>query len=205
MKVNKLLSKVYLIAGLGNPGLEYKETRHNIGFQVIDLWSRKLKVPLKGRRFKSRNIRTQFQGKEIILLRPVTFMNESGKSIRSCAEFYNLNTDNILIIHDDLDLSVGKIKIVRNGGAGGHRGVSSIIQNLGTLQFPRIKVGIGRPRCGEVVEDYVLSPFYTDEKEIIKRAIRLAVQACELFVSVGIESAMNHINCQNLAKKEVIS
>jgi PTH1 family peptidyl-tRNA hydrolase len=196
---------VYLIAGLGNPGLEYKDTRHNIGFQVIKLWSRELKVPLKGRRFKSRNTRTQFQGNDIILLRPVTFMNESGKSIRSCAEFYNLNTDHILIIHDDLDLPVGKVKVVRNGGAGGHRGVSSIIQHLGSLQFPRIKVGIGRPRRGEVIEDYVLSPFYNNEKEIMKRAIRAAVRACELFVSVGVESAMNHINCQNLANKEVIS
>ena len=196
---------MYLIAGLGNPGLEYKKTRHNIGFQVINLLSRELGVRLKGRRFQSRNTRTKFQGKEVILLCPVTFMNQSGKSIRSCAEFYNLDTDHILIIHDDLDLSVGKVKIVRNGGAGGHKGVSSIIEYLGSLQFPRIKIGIGRSRYGEDVEDYVLSPFYSDEKEVMERGVRTAVQACGLFVLEGIESAMNHINCQNLSNKEVIS
>jgi PTH1 family peptidyl-tRNA hydrolase len=196
---------VYLIAGLGNPGLEYKKTRHNIGFQVINLLSRELGVRLNGRRFQSRNTRTKFQGKEVILLRPVTFMNQSGKSIRSCVEFYNLDTDHILIVHDDLDLPLGKIKIVKKGSAGGHKGVSSIIQYLGSLQFPRIKIGIGRPRYGEDVEDYVLSPFYSDEKEIIERVIRTVVQACGLFVSEGVESAMNHINCQNLANKEVIS
>ena len=196
---------MYLIAGLGNPGLEYKKTRHNIGFQVINLLSRELGVRLNGRRFQSRNTRTKFQGKEVILLRPVTFMNKSGNSIRRCAKFYNLDADHILIIHDDLDLPLGKIKIVKKGSAGGHKGVSSIIRHLGSLQFPRIKVGIGRSRYGEDVEDYVLSPFYSDEKEIIETIIRTAVRACELFVSKGVESAMNHINCKNLANKEGIS
>lgn len=161
--------------------------------------SRGLGVRLNGRRFRSRNTRTQFQGKEIILLRPTTFMNESGKSIKGCVDYYELKAENILIIHDDIDLPVGKIKVIRNGGAGGHKGVLSIIHDLGTLQFPRIKIGIGRPRYGETVEDYVLAPFYSDEKGIVEKVIPTAVQACELFVSEGINTAMNHINYQSLA------
>lgn len=194
-----------LIAGLGNPGQEYRDTRHNIGFQVINMWSRELGVRLDGRRFLSRNTRTKFRGREITLLRPTTFMNRSGASIKRCADFYHLDTGNILIIHDDIDLPVGRVKVVRNGGAGGHKGVLSIIHDLGSRQFPRIRIGIGRPRYGEDVEDYVLTPFYGDEKGIMKRVIGTAVQACELFVVEGIESTMNNINCNNLAKKEEIS
>ena len=189
---------MYLIAGLGNPGPRYKNTRHNIGFKVIDLWGKSLGVRLSGRRFQSRNTRTRYQGKGIILLRPVTFMNQSGKSIKACADFYKLDIANILVVHDDIDLSVGKIKVVRDGGAGGHKGVLSIIEHLGTRSFPRVKIGVGRPGYGESTEDYVLSPFYRDEKEIMERVIQMGVRACKLFISNGVESAMNDINCQNL-------
>ena len=160
---------------------------------------------MTGRRFQSRNAQTTFLGKKIILLRPITFMNLSGKSVKSCAEYFGVHAGNILVVHDDVDLPVGKIKVVRKGGAGGHKGVLSVIHDLGTMGFPRIKVGIGRSRYGEPVEDYVLAPFYEDEKIIMENVIHMAVRACELFVSEGIESAMNTINCQNLAKKEVIN
>ena len=116
---------------------------------------------------------------------------------------YDLGIENILVIHDDLDLPVGRVKVVRQGGAGGHRGISSLIQHLGTNQFSRVKLGIGRPRHNEPIEDFVLSPFYCEEKSIIEGVIRIAVEACELFVSRGVVSAMNAINCQNLAHKEV--
>jgi PTH1 family peptidyl-tRNA hydrolase len=129
-------------------------------------------------------------------------MNESGKSVRACADFFHLLTNRILVIHDDLDLPVGRIKVIRNGGPGGHKGVLSIIEYLGSTEFPRIKIGIGRPRHGESPEDYVLAPFYSDESDIILRVIKLAVRACQLFVMEGIESAMNHINCKKLANKE---
>lgn len=193
-----------MIGGLGNPGPKYKETRHNIGYQVIDLWRRELGVRLSGRRFQSRNCRTTFQGKDLILLCPTTFMNQSGKSIKGCADFYGLKTENILLIHDDLDLGVGRIKVVRSGGAGGHKGILSVIEHLGNKKFPRIKIGIGRPRYGETTEDFVLSPFYDDQKETVEHVIHMAVSACHLFVSEGIESVMNLINCKNLEKgKEV--
>jgi len=196
---------VYLIAGLGNPGTKYKNTRHNIGFKVINLWSKSLGVRLNSRRFQSRNTRTKFQDKEIILLRPVTFMNQSGRAIKACVDFNNLETGHILVAHDDIDLPVGRVKVVKNGGAGGHKGILSIIHHLGTREFLRVKIGIGRPRYGEIIEDFVLSPFYSGEKEIIEEVIQLAVQACRMFISDGIESAMNYANCQNLADKEVNS
>lgn len=129
-------------------------------------------------------------------------MNQSGKSVKACADYYDLHMERILIVHDDLDLPVGKIKVVSNGGSGGHKGVSSIIEYLGSTKFPRIKIGIGRPHYGEKPEDYVLAPFYVAQREIMERVFKVAVSACRLFVLEGVESAMNHINCQNLSSKE---
>jgi len=188
--------------GLGNPGPGYENSRHNIGFRVIDLWCRDLGLVLKKRQFRSKNIRAEFQGNNIILLCPLTFMNLSGEAVRACADYYALEIGTILVIHDDLDLPLGRIKVVKDGGAGGHKGVSSIIHHLENNQFSRIKVGIGRPRYGETVEDYVLSPFYAYEKGLAQKAMEMAVNACELFVLEGVESAMNQINCQNLVNKE---
>lgn len=193
---------MYLIVGLGNPGREYRDTRHNTGFNVIELWSRELGVQLIGGRFRSRYALTTYKNENILLLFPETFMNLSGMSVKACADAYGLVTGKILVIHDDLDLSVGRIKIIRSGGAGGHKGVLSIIEHLGDSQFPRIKIGIGRPRNEKTVEDYVLAPFTNDEKQIMESVIHIAVKACELIVLEGLEFAMNHINRQNLKNKE---
>jgi PTH1 family peptidyl-tRNA hydrolase len=157
---------------------------------------------MTGGRFQSRYALTTYKNKEILLLFPETFMNLSGMSVKACADAYGLVTEKILVIHDDLDLPVGRIKIIRSGGAGGHKGVLSIIEHLGDSNFPRIKIGIGRPLSEEMVEDYVLAPFNDDEKKIMESVIRLAVTACELFVSEGLEPAMNQINRQNLTNKE---
>lgn len=194
---------MYLIVGLGNPGLKYRQTRHNIGFKVIDSWSRDLGAPLTKGRFRGANVRTRFNDHEIVLLRPLTFMNQSGKSVKACLNSYGLKVGSLLVVHDDLDLPVGRIKVIIHSGAGGHKGVESIIQYLGSTAFPRVKIGIGRPRHGETPEEYVLSPFYSDEKNIIERVIHTGVRACELFVSDGIESTMNYINCQKIAHEEV--
>ncbi len=137
-----------------------------------------------------------------MLLCPLTFMNRSGKAVRAGADYYDIEPGNILVIHDDIDLPVGRVKVSRGSGSGGHKGVQSIIDHLGSTQFIRVKIGIGRPRYDEAVEDYVLAPFYKDERDIIEDVLHLATQACELFVSEGIEPAMNKINCQNLANKE---
>ena len=193
---------MYLIVGLGNPGAAYKSTRHNAGFKVIDLWSRNLGVRLTSRRFQSRNIRLKFREREIVLLKPVTFMNHSGRAVRACADFFHVSTNRILVVHDDLDLPVGRIKVVRNGRPGGHKGVSSIIDHLGSTQFPRIKIGIGRPRHGESPEDYVLAPFYEDESGIMLRVFKVALRSCRLFIFEGVESAMNKINHKNFTNVE---
>ena len=194
---------MYLIAGLGNPGPKYKNTRHNIGFKVIDLLGADLDVQLTGRRFQSNNILTRFEGKKIFLVRPLTRMNRSGESIRSVVDYYGIQPEEILVVHDDLDLPVGRIKVVRNGGDGGHKGIMSITHQVGTDRFARVRVGIGRPRYMEPVEEFVLKPFYQDERRIVDGVIRMAVQACKLFIGKGVESAMNIINGQNLRMKEV--
>ena len=192
---------VYLIAGLGNPGKKYTGTRHNIGFMVISAICREMGVSLYGRRFHSRNTKVEKNGKELILLRPTTYMNLSGKSVKACADYYGIENDCMLIIHDDLDLPFGKIKLVRQGGAGGHRGIQSIYDHFGSKVFSRIKIGIGRPENGEKIEDYVLSPFYESQKKNVKDVINFSIHACDLFLSEGIEIAMNRINGKHLIKQ----
>ena len=162
-------------------------------------------VRLSSRSFRSKNTRTKFQGKDIMLLCPLTFMNRSGESVRACAAFHNLETSEILVVHDDLDLPLGRLKVVKSGGPGGHKGVISIVEALGSTEFSRIKVGIGRPRYGEEIEDFVLSPFYGDEQSTVQEVLGAAVQACELFIMEGVESAMNQMNCLNFSYKEVQS
>jgi peptidyl-tRNA hydrolase, PTH1 family len=200
--VNGSDQRVFLIAGLGNPGLRYRNTRHNIGFMVVRRWAELLDVPLKGRAFSATAGRARVQEREIILLCPQTYMNECGRSIRACADFYRLDGENILIVHDDIDLDLGRIKVVKNGGGGGHKGVLSIFQHLGTRAFNRVKIGVGRPRFNEPVDEFVLSPFYKDQDAIVEQVIKGAVQACELFVGRGIAQAMNAVNRQNFADKE---
>lgn len=191
-----------MIVGLGNPGPEYKTSRHNVGVEVVELWCKDLGLSLSSRRFRARTVRSEIRGNAIILLCPLTFMNLSGESVRACASYYGLETNKILVVHDDLDIPLGRVKVVKDSGAGGHKGVSSIIRHLGSTGFCRVKVGIGRPRYGEAVEAYVLAPFYADEKRVAQRTIRVAVNACERFVLEGLESAMNHINRQNLVNEE---
>ena len=194
---------LFLIAGLGNPGRNYKGTRHNIGRKFISVITRQLGINLDSRRFQSRNGRGKIEGHECIFLYPTTFMNLSGKAIKKCSDFFHLSMQRILVIHDDLDLPVGRIKIVKHGGAGGHKGIQSIIDYLGRTDFARIKIGIGRPRCGEAIEEYVLSPFYDEDRDIVYKVMHVAVQACQIVVSFGVEVAMNQINHQNLGGKEV--
>ncbi|MBW1850190.1 MAG: aminoacyl-tRNA hydrolase [Deltaproteobacteria bacterium] len=193
---------MYLVVGLGNSGSKYENTRHNIGFRAIELWCRNLGVRLSGHGFQSKNTQVRFRDKKVMLLCPLTFMNRSGEAVRACADYYDLEPGNTLVIHDDIDLPVGRVKVVKDSGSGGHKGVKSIIDYLGSTHFQRIKIGIGRPRYNEPIEDYVLSPFYKDERDIIEDVLRMATEACELYVSRGIEPAMNNVNCQNLVKKE---
>ena len=189
---------MYLIAGLGNPGPQYEHTRHNIGQEAVEQWGESLGVTLKSLLFRSKHALADFRGNPIVLLCPLTFMNKSGESVRDCIHHYDLETKKLLVIHDDLDMPLGKIKVVRNGGSGGHKGVSSIVHFLGSSEFSRVKIGIGRPRHGEAVADYVLCGFYDDEKILAEDVIRMAIEASELFVLEGVQTAMNRINCRRL-------
>ena len=189
---------MYLIAGLGNPGAQYEHTRHNIGLEAVERWGKSLGVTLLSLHFRSKHALVDYRDNKIVLLCPLTFMNKSGESVRDCIHHYDLEIDRLLVMHDDLDLPLGKIKVVGNGGAGGHKGVSSIIHLLGSSEFSRVKIGIGRPRHGEAVADYVLNYFYDDEKKLAEKVIRMAMKASELFVLEGVQAAMNHINCRRL-------
>jgi PTH1 family peptidyl-tRNA hydrolase len=189
---------LYLIAGLGNPGPQYEHTRHNIGFKTVVHWGKALGATLKNGSFRSRHALVNYRGNQIVLLCPLAFMNNSGESVRDCFHQYDLEMDRLLVIHDDLDLPLGRVKVVKNGGAGGHKGVLSIIAFLGSSKFSRVKIGIGRPRHGEAVADYVLNAFYDHENELAENVIDTAIEAAQLFVLEGVQAAMNGINCRRL-------
>jgi PTH1 family peptidyl-tRNA hydrolase len=189
-------SPLFLIVGLGNPGPRYRYTRHNVGFMVIHRWARALGVRLLSRRFEGKSSFAIVQDREVLLLCPQTFMNLSGKSVRICSESLGVRNEEILVVHDDLDLPLGRVKVARRGGDGGHKGIQSILEHLGTREFSRVKIGIGRPRRGEAVHEFVLSPFYRRDRAAVEAVLQKAVHACELFVSEGTETAMNEINRQ---------
>lgn len=194
--------KIRCIVGLGNPGPEYQSTRHNLGFMILDALSQCHGVQWVFMPGHSRHARVSMASKEIVLFCPLTFMNLSGQAVKDVVDWIALLPNQVLIVHDDLDIELGRMKLVQRGGAGGHRGVSSVLEYLRTEEVPRLKVGIGRPKYGEEITDYVLSPFYPEEQELVERVVEKAVWACELAVLEGVERAMNRINCLNLRSKE---
>jgi len=161
---------------------------------VIHRWARALGVRLLGRRFEGKSSPARVQDRELLLLCPQTFMNLSGKSVKLCAEALAVRSENILVVHDDLDLPLGRVKVVKDGGDGGHKGIQSIFHHLGTREFNRVKVGIGRPEQGGPIEEFVLSPFCRQDRATVEGMLSRAVAACEVFVSEGVEAAMNRIN-----------
>ncbi len=171
---------IKLVVGLGNPGKEYERTRHNVGWMVVDRISRMLDCSFSKEKFKGFVAECSVEGKKVFLLKPTTFMNRSGESVGEFMRFYKLKPSEILVVYDDLDLPLGKVRVRPKGSSGGHRGVLSIEQHIGTNEFPRIRVGIGRPERKEDVVNYVLSPFFAEEKEkveeVIKRAAKCAVE-----------------------------
>jgi peptidyl-tRNA hydrolase, PTH1 family len=158
-----------------------------------------LGVRLLSRRFEGKSSSARFQAREVFLLCPQTFMNLSGKSVKICAETLGVTAEQILVVHDDLDLPLGRVKVAERGGDGGHKGIQSIIEHLGTREFSRVKIGIGRPRQGEPIHEFVLNPFYREDCAAVEAVLQKAVHACELFVSEGIDKAMSQINRQEKA------
>ncbi len=183
-----------LIVGLGNPGKEYDQTRHNIGFAVIDELSSRFQIPLNQSKFKGLYGIGFYQGEKVLLLKPLTYMNLSGESIRAVMDYYQIGLEDLLIIYDDLDLPVGKIRLRQKGSPGGHNGIKSTAAHLGTQQFNRIRIGIDRPEPGWNVPDYVLGRFREDEKLPVQEAVKKSVDAGEAWLKKPFLQVMNEYN-----------
>jgi peptidyl-tRNA hydrolase, PTH1 family len=183
-----------LVVGLGNPGKQYEQTRHNVGFMVIDKLSKELSIPLDRHKFNGIYGIGHISGEKIILLKPLTYMNLSGECIRPLMDYYEINEEEIVVIYDDLDLPVSKIRLRTKGSAGGHNGIKSMILHLGTQQFNRIRVGVDRPNNGMSISDYVLSQFTREEEQGINEAIVRSANACEKWLSTSFVQVMNEYN-----------
>ncbi|TAN44270.1 MAG: aminoacyl-tRNA hydrolase [Nitrospirae bacterium] len=183
---------MWLIAGLGNPGQKYSKHRHNIGFMVVDVLSEQGRIQMSER--ESYIIgKGVWEGENVALLKPLTYMNRSGLAIERAMKKLNVGVENLIVVHDDLDMNAGSVKIRKTGSSGGHRGIESAIIELGSMNFIRVKIGIGRDTVMPV-ENYVLSGFRPDEKEQVKDAIIKAADAVKLIISSGPEKAMNKFN-----------
>lgn len=190
---------LYLIAGLGNPGPQYELTRHNAGFLAVDYFADQQGWSLPAEKWQGRHGGGLLAGQRVILLKPQTFMNRSGECVSRFAAFHRISSERILILHDDLDLPPGKIKVAAKGGAGGHNGIRSMIQHLSGQDFARLKIGIGRPPRNEQgqgmpVERYVLSAFSSEELTLFNSRLPLIEEAVKLFISHGAAQCMNQIN-----------
>ena len=185
----------WLIVGLGNPGEKYENTRHNVGFQVVDELAERQNAPVQKLKFKALTNLLTISGEKVLVMKPVTYMNLSGEAVRPAADFYKIPPERILVISDDTALDPGKLRIRIKGSAGGHNGLKSIIQHLGTDQFPRLKVGVGsKPHPDYDMADWVLGKFVGPDKTAIDEATLRAAQAVECYLKDGPQKAMNQFN-----------
>lgn len=187
---------MYIIAGLGNPTKEYEKTRHNAGFEVIDVLADQMGVSVSERKHKALCGKGVLEGQKVILAKPQTFMNLSGESIRAMMDYYKVDADEVIIIYDDISLEPGQLRIRAKGSAGGHNGIKSIIAHMGTQEFPRIKVGVGEKPKQMDLADYVLGRFSVEEQKIMNEAFQDAAKAAAMMISEGVEPAMNHFNAK---------
>lgn len=185
----------FIVVGLGNPGNKYTYTRHNSGFLCLDMLSQKLNFKIDRLKFKSLICDTKINGHRCIVMKPQTFMNNSGEAIRECANFYKIPAERVIVIYDDISLDVGKLRIRRKGTDGGHNGIKSIIYHLNSDQFPRIKLGCGKkPHPDYDLIDWVISEFKKDELKALEPALENACKALELMLDNQIDKAMNLYN-----------
>lgn len=194
-----MISTPFILVGLGNKGSKYDNTRHNIGFLVIDELARRWGVQIEREKWNSLSSCVQLFGHKIFFLKPMTFMNLSGRGVAGFAQFYKIGTDHILAIHDDLDMPPGRIKLVRGGGAGGHKGIKSLVEHLGGQDFFRLKVGIGRPGQGDVhsgfpVEKYVLGTIDEHDLSVLDSRLNAIEDGVRLFFEDGPARAMSILN-----------
>lgn len=186
---------MYLIVGLGNPGREYVNTRHNIGFEAIDVLCGKYGVTLNKTKFRADCGEGFIAGEKAIFIKPQTYMNLSGESVREFAEFYKADIDHIIVLFDDVALPVGRLRVRPKGSAGGHNGIKNIIYQLGSEEFARVRIGIGAPSHPDFpMADYVLGRFSKDEIELLIPAVKRAADAVETIITDGVGAAMNMFN-----------
>lgn len=183
-----------IFVGLGNPTPEYAATKHNVGFMLADLLAEKISADNWREKFNSLVAESFFDGEKILIVKPQTFMNLSGEAVAPIMNFYKIDAENLIVAHDDMDLPLGTIRLRPKGSSGGHRGVESIIKHIGTQNFPRVRIGVGRPPQNWTVNHHVLSPFTQIDAEIISKTLEELIPAVLCIFNEGINNAMNKFN-----------
>ena len=195
MLCQKKLPVSWLVVGLGNPGEKYENTRHNAGFLVADELGERGRFPIQRLKFKALTNAAAIGGQGALVMKPATYMNLSGEAVGEAARFYKVAPNHVLVISDDVDLPLGKLRIRTGGSAGGHNGLKSVIQHLGTDQFPRLKVGVGgKPHPDYDMADWVLGKLQGEDKKVMDEAVKRAAEAVECFLRDGPQKAMNRFN-----------
>ena len=194
---------MYLIVGLGNPGMKYDATKHNMGFKVIDELVETYGIPSSGTSLKGMYGKGMIGGEKVILIKPMTYMNNSGECVRAFVDYYKVDPEEeVIIIYDDITLEPGSIRVRKKGSAGGHNGIKSIIAHLGTEKFKRIRVGVGEKPKNWDLADFVLSPLKPEEKDAVREGIENAAKAVEVILTDGADAAMNRYNKKAAKPKE---
>ena len=183
----------YLIVGLGNPGKEYDMTRHNTGFYCLDVLSDEMNQSIDKEKFKGLYTKFKYKGEDVILLKPQTYMNNSGESVAAVMQFFKIPVEDLLVIYDDMDMPVGKLRLRQKGSAGGHNGIKSIISHIGTQEFDRIRIGIGKDKLIPVV-DWVLGKFSQEQQEDLNHALEQAAKAAKFSIKHSFSDTMNRYN-----------
>ena len=191
---------MYIIAGLGNPGSKYENTRHNMGFKAIDTMASEFGIDVNRAKFKGLIGEGRIGREKVILLKPQTYMNLSGQSVREIMNFYKIPEENLIVIYDDFDLPIGSIRVRKSGGPGTHNGMKSVVQELGSRKFPRVRVGIGSSD-GSTIQ-FVIGKVGKDEQQILNEAAEAAASAAADIIRIGIENAMNIHNTRKSEKKD---
>ena len=192
---NRSSGAEWLVVGLGNPGDKYENTRHNVGFLTVDELAERARVPVQRLKHRALTNTVELGGARVLLMKPVTYMNLSGEAVGEAARFYKIPPERVLVISDDVSLPIGKLRIRKGGSAGGHNGLKSIIQHLGTDQFPRVKIGVGeKPHPDYDLADWVLGRPQGEDKKAIDGAVKRAADAVECILSQGLERGMGKFN-----------
>jgi PTH1 family peptidyl-tRNA hydrolase len=194
MESQTTTSSSFLIVGLGNPGRQYQSNRHNIGFMLLNRLAERFKTTFSRLESKALVTKTKYHDHPVILAKPQTYMNLSGQSVASLVKFYKIPLDNVMVVYDEVDLPFGRIRIRPSGGSAGHKGIASIIERLGTQDFPRMRLGIGRPPGSKGAASYVLKNFSGEDAEFLPQIIDRAADAIFTYIAEDLETAMNRYN-----------